>query len=51
MPAPPMPANPLDGFARRLVRLAFLLIIGVFIMSLLSGAPILQILLSILFSS
>ena len=45
------PVNPMAGFGRRLVRLAVFFVIGMFVLTLLTGAPLLQILLSILFSS
>ena len=49
--APMPPVNPMAGFGGRLVKLGFLFVAGMFLLSLLSGAPLLQILLSILFSS
>jgi hypothetical protein len=50
-PRPPQPRNALAGLIRRLMMLAFLFIAAMFLLSLFSGGPLLQILFSILTAS
>jgi hypothetical protein len=50
-PRPPQPRNALAGLIRRLMMLAFFFIAAMFLLSLFSSGPLLQILLSILLAS
>ena len=50
-PGPPQPRNAVAGLIRRLTMLAFFFIAAMFLLSLFSGGPLLQILLNILLAS
>jgi len=50
-PGPPPQRNAMVGFIRRLMILAFFFIAAMFLLSLFSGGPLLQILLNILLAS